>query len=323
MLSANRNLQAVLEEEKDRIRKMIEREMADQLSRIDQLEDELKAAYSQIEAGGEPQPVSDVDIQQVINDVTEQMKAQIGTGFMGGSEDKRLLTHIDQLDKILAGGIPSGNVVLVNGPAGSMKSSLSYFIMHNLAFKDSMKGMYLSLEQDRESLIRQMERLGMKRDKSLDNLMVVDLVELRKTMEGQEGDWRSIIMRYVEQVMKEHPFQVLALDSLESFMALTQQEYSRLEVQELFDWFRDMGLTTLVVSETPMTKLQEDEHMELYVADGAIELTMKEFNDSRVQRWLRCVKMRGANIDSRYHAVMHAGDTFILSVPMMRSGTQC
>jgi KaiC/GvpD/RAD55 family RecA-like ATPase/predicted nucleic acid-binding Zn-ribbon protein len=319
LLSANRNLQAVLEEEKNRIRKTIEHEMADQLGRIHQLEDELKTAYAQIEAGEQPQPVSDVDIQKILSDVTAQLNSQLGAGMSGSMDDQRILTRIDTLDKILAGGIPSGNVVLMNGPAGSMKTSLTYNIMHNLASKDSMKGMYLSLEQDRDSLIRQMERLGMSRKASVDNLMIVDLVDLRKNMEGKEGNWRSIIMQYVEHVMQETPFKMLALDSLESFMALTQQEYSRVEVQELFDWFRDLGLTTFVVSETPMAKLEGDEHMELYVADGAIELTMKEFSDSRVQRWLRCVKMRGANIDSRYHTVMVAGGTFILSIPMMRA----
>jgi KaiC/GvpD/RAD55 family RecA-like ATPase len=321
LTKANRDLRPVLEEERKRIRQSIEREMADQLSRIGQLEGELKAAYAQLKVADDAE-VPSIDVQQVLADVTAQMRGQIGAGLPPGFEDQRLLTHIERLDQILSGGIPVGSVVLVNGPAGSMKTSFSYHILHNAARKESIKGMYLSLEQDRGSLIRQMERLGMPRDGSLDNLMVVDLVDLRRSMEGQHGDWRSIIMRYIENIMKESPFKLLALDSLESFMAMSEHDFTRIEVQELFDWFRSMGLTTFVISETPMAKLEREGHMELYVADGAFELSLKEVGDSHVQRWMRCLKMRGANIDPKYYALMHAGGSFIISVPMMRSTSQ-
>jgi KaiC/GvpD/RAD55 family RecA-like ATPase len=322
LLQASDDLRPVLDEERKRIRQSIEREMADQLSRIGQLEAELKAAYAQLGAGDDQTTLSTVDVQQALADVTAQMRDQIGAGLPPGQEDRRLLTHVDRLDQLLSGGVPMGSVVLMNGPAGSMKTSLTYHVLHNAACKSSMKGMFLSLEQDRDSLIRQMDRLGMPRDASLDHLMVVDLVDLRRSMEGQHGDWRSIIMRYVENVMKENPFTLLALDSLESFMAMSQHEFTRIEVQELFDWFRSLGLTTFVISETPMALLEREGHMELYVADGAIELVLKEVGDSHIQRWLRCLKMRGANIDSRYYALMHAGGSFILSVPMMRASSQ-
>lgn len=323
LLQAGDALRPVLDEERKRIRQSIEREMADQLSRIAQLEAELKAAYAQLRAAEDDDlGFSTVDLQQVLADVTAQMKGQIGAGLPAGQEDRRLLTHVDRLDQLLSGGVPIGSVVLMNGPAGCMKTSLTYHVLHNAAHMESTKGMFLSLEQDRDSLIRQMTRLGMPRDESLDHLMVVDLVDLRRSMEGQHGDWRSIIMRYVENVMKESPFTLLALDSLESFMAMSQHEYTRIEVQELFDWFRSLGLTTFVISETPMARLERDGHMELYVADGAIEIVLKEVGDSHIQRWLRCIKMRGANIDPRYYALMHAGGSFILSVPMMRSTSQ-
>jgi len=320
LFQANRDLKPVLEEERKRIRQAIEREMADQLSRISQLEAELKAAYEQ--QGEEEQKAPPVDVGKVVADVTAQLRDQIGSGLPSGLDDRRVLTHIERLDQILSGGVPSGSVVLVNGPAGSMKTSLTYHFLHNLAKKESVKGMFLSLEQDRDSLLRQMERLGMKRDESLDNLMVVDLVDLRRSMEGQQGDWRSVIMRYVENVLKETPFKVLALDSLESFTAMSQHEFTRIEVQELFDWFRDHGLTTFVISETPMSRLEREDRMELYVADGALELTMKEVGDSHIQRWIRCVKLRGANIDPRYFNLMHAGGSFVLSLPMMRTSAQ-
>lgn len=319
LLSADRELKPILESERARIRKEMEREMADQLNRIAQLEAELKAACEQLHEGEADFEGPKIDVKAVIQEVAEELQGQIGAGLDHGLDDRKYLTHMDRLDQILSGGIPVGSVILVNGPAGSMKTTLTYNILHACAVKDRIKGMYFSLEQDRDSLIRQMSRLGMDRQLSLDDLIVADMVDLRRSMEGQKGDWRNILMRYVANVMEENPFQLLALDSLESFMAMSEHTFTRVEIQDLFDTFRSMGLTTLVISETPLQKLEENDHMELYVADGAIELVMKEVGDSHIQRWLRCVKLRGANIDPRYYCLMHTGGSFVLSVPMMRS----
>ncbi len=217
----------------------------------------------------------------------------------------------------MAGGVPRGSVLLINGPAGSMKTTLAYHMLHRAA-EDGIRSMFFSLEQSRDSLIRQMEGLGMDRQGSLSNLIVADLVEVRRSMEGQGGDWREIVMRFVSTAVDENSIQLFVLDSFESFMALSERSFSRAEVKDLFDAFRDMGLTSIVISETPMASLESNEHMELYVADGALELAMVEGNESRIQRWLRCVKLRGANVDTRYYCLMHQDSGFTMSPPMGR-----
>ncbi len=313
---ASTELGSVLGEERKRIRKEIEREMAEQLTRIQQLEAELKVARSQL--GRPERPAVEIDISKVLSEVSAELRSQIGAGLPADTADGTVRTHVEKLDQILAGGVPEGHAVLVNGPPGSMKTSLTYNILHNAAAKGGMKGLFLSLEQDCASLLRQMGRLGMDRKESQDNLMVVDLVDLRRTMEGHTGDWRSIISRYIEETVAANGIKLLALDSLESFAAMSETELTRSDVQDLFDGFRSLGLTTFIISETPMSKLESDRRMELYVADGALELSLKETGDCHVQRWLRCVKMRGANIDPRFYCMMHAGGSFILSVPMNR-----
>ena len=290
--------------------------MAEQLSRIQQLEAELRVARDYMDEA--EVPAVPADISQVLSAVASEMRSQIGAGTPADLGLGTVPTHVERLDQILAGGVPEGSVVLVNGPPGSMKTSLTFNILHNAASKGSAKGMFLSLEQDSASLLRQMARLGMKRADSVDGLMVVDLVDLRRSMEGQAGDWRSVITRYIEETATANGLKLLALDSLESFAAMSQVELSRADVQDLFDLFRSLDLTTFVISETPMARLEGDRKMELYVADGALELSLKETGDCHVQRWMRCVKMRGANIDPRYYCMMHAGGSFILSVPMNR-----
>ena len=128
--------------------------------------------------------------------------------------------------------------------------------------------MFFSLEQDRGSIIRQMEGLGMHRSDLTDKMMIVDLVDLRKEMEGQSGDWRQVLIRYVNNVMEAQPFDLLVLDSLESFTAMNQHPFSRTEIQDLFDWLRSLGLTTFVVSETPTSLMESEDHMELSLPMG-------------------------------------------------------
>src|SRR6266566_280212 len=93
---------------------------------------------------------------------------------------KRLSTHIEGLDEVLGGGIPEGNVVLVSGAPGTMKTSLTYHILHSSALNGS-RGLYVSLEQGRASLIDHTEGLGYRLDDTHGNLSVLDLGTLQET----------------------------------------------------------------------------------------------------------------------------------------------
>jgi len=317
-LEATQDLSSALEKERARIRAEIEREMADRLAGISQLEIGLKAAHDSVrpieeEAGRTD--IGEIDVQAMVQEVARLARKQTEATIQ--PEEPPFSTYIEELDQIMAGGVPRGSVLLINGPAGSMKTTLAYHMLHRAA-ENGIRGLFFSLEQSRDSLIRQMEGLGMDRQGSLSNLIVADLVEVRRSMEGQKGDWREIIMRFVSTAVDENSIQLFVLDSFESFMALSERSFSRAEVKDLFDAFRDMGLTSIVISETPMASLESNEHMELYVADGALELAMVEGNESRIQRWLRCVKLRGANVDTRYYCLMHQDSGFTMSPPMGR-----
>jgi KaiC/GvpD/RAD55 family RecA-like ATPase len=229
-------------------------------------------------------------------------------------------THDERLDYIMGGGIPAGHVVLVNGCPGSMKSTLSYFILYNAATKSNKRGMYFSLEQKRESIMRQMDRMGMLRAETEKNMVVVDMVDLRKAMQKEKGDWREIMMRYVKNVHSQMPFDIFVLDSLDSFKGVSQFSFGRQDMKDLFDWFKELKITVLIITEKPVEVLDRSKEGETYLADGVIELLLREFDDAKVYRWLRCVKMRGLQNDSRYYAFYHNGQEFKFSLPLVDSG---
>ena len=196
-----------------------------------------------------------------------------------------------------------------------MKSTLTYTILHRSAVNGT-PGLYLSVEQSRKSILRQMGRMGMPEADTAGRLRVMDMRELRKEMADHAGNWRELIMGYVQKEQDTFGFKVFALDSLESFKALTEHCFSRQDLKDLFDWFKSLDITVLVISENISDEYDEAEQGEAYLSDGIMEMRMREMTDSRVQRWVRCVKMRGANADNRYYSMFHDGKEFNLALPL-------
>src|SRR5207244_10288622 len=87
------------------------------------------------------------------------------------------------LDDVLGGGIPDGSIVLVSGAPGTMKTSLTYHILHANAL-DRVRGLYVSLEQSRASLVDHTEGLGYRLEDTGGNLSILDLGMLRKKLTG-------------------------------------------------------------------------------------------------------------------------------------------
>jgi KaiC/GvpD/RAD55 family RecA-like ATPase len=263
-------------------------------------------------------PVDPVQVAQAVEVLKAELAPQIGSGFEAPPE--RIMSSGDErLDAIFGGGLPDGHVVLVNGAPGTMKSTLAYYIVHNAVRDQGRRGMYFSLEQRRDPVIRQMERMGMPRSLVEENMMVVDMVDLRKSMADGEEDWRMVLMRYVRNVHAERHFDVFVLDSLESFKGMADFAFGRESMKELFDWFKELGITVIVITEKSIDVLMDSAYGETYLADGVVELSMKEFADAKVYRWIRCVKMRAMNNDPRYYAFYHDGKSFRFALPLVQS----
>src|SRR3989475_9396464 len=127
----------------------------------------------------------------------------------GGRKMKRVSTHIEGLDEVLGGGIPEGNVVLVSGAPGTMKTSLTYHILHSSALTGS-RGLYVSLEQGRASLIDHTEGLGYRLDDTHGNLSVLDLGTLRKKLTGStEQPWLDLFKLYTQGIRKAFDYRFL------------------------------------------------------------------------------------------------------------------
>jgi KaiC/GvpD/RAD55 family RecA-like ATPase len=286
-------------------------------AQLDEKEAELQEArlkLQMMDVGTHMEVVDQAELARITEEILQELRAQVGAPLK--VEDPGVLrTHIPRLDEVLGGGIPQGHIVLFNGAPGTMKSTLTYTILHRAAMNGT-PGLYLSVEQSRRSILRQMERVGMPEAAAKGLLKVMDMRELRKEMSEHEGNWRELILNYVRKEQESFGFKVFVLDSLESFKALTEHGFNRQDLKDLFDWFKSLGITVLVISENISEDYDEASQGEAYLSDGIMEMLMREMNDSRVQRWVRCVKMRGSNADNRYYSMFHDGKDFNLSLPL-------
>lgn len=220
---------------------------------------------------------------------------------MSGTQE-RIPTYISGLDENMQGGIPKGHIVLLAGVSGSMKSSLGFSMLYNAVMEGKTSGIYVTLEQGKDSLGSHMAGMGMdvQDPRVRSRIAIIDLADLRVQLDSQgmseSVDWMGQLIKQLANYRDSIGFEVVVFDSLGAFFTLTKMENPRDEVFRFFEAIRRMGLTGIVICEMMgESKNQYGEFgIEDYLSDGVIHLTMERTGDA-VERKLSIVKMRHTN----------------------------
>ncbi len=223
--------------------------------------------------------------------------------------EERIQTFIKGLDETMEGGVPKGYVVLLTGMPGSMKSSVGWNILYNNAKQNDVKGIYITLEQERDSLMEQMDRLGMPIADLESKLSVVDIGYLRLNAEAMDygESWNSVFRMYIENMKESQGYDVLVIDSLAAVEVLSDVKNKRAELFHLFGWLRDLGVTTFIITEAASS--QDIVRDEDFLADGVIHLDLRREGDS-VNLYLCVNKMRKTNHKRTYTPLIFDANGF-------------
>lgn len=238
-------------------------------------------------------------------------------------ERNRIPTHIRGFDDAIGGGLPEGYVVLVSGAPGTMKSSLAFSILYQNAVRDSRKGAYFSLEQSKDLLLEHMASLGMADDKAWENLALLDMGNIRKNLNALQGrgTWLELFRMYCANVMKSGKISCLVVDSLDVLETMGRMQDRRTELYFLFEWLRDLGPLTLLISEESLDPVAGSRLPdEAYLADGIIQLDFHAASDRFVQRRIRVVKLRSTHHDTGYYALTYEDGGFEVTQAVSGSG---
>jgi KaiC/GvpD/RAD55 family RecA-like ATPase len=221
----------------------------------------------------------------------------------------RFIDSIVGLDKIFDTDIPQKSVVIITGGEGTVKSGFTYSLMSNYLEQSGEFGLYITLEQSKQSHIENMESMGIKSSK---NLMIADMSDYRMDYSDEKIDIIDFIAKTVEMYKKRYgeKFSTVALDSLGamySLMSIEPHELRR-KIYQLFEHIRREGMTSFVILEKHdyMGENAETIGMEGYIADGLVELGMK-LSQTDALRYLRVRKMRATKHSMRPH-IFRIGD---------------
>jgi circadian clock protein KaiC len=203
-------------------------------------------------------------------------------------------TGIPGMDEITGGGLPKGRPTLVAGSAGCGKTLFAMEFLVNGATEYDEPGVFVAFEENAEELAQNVASLGFDLKKLIkQKKLIVDYVRVERSefQEAGEYDLDGLFIRLGHAIDSIGAKRV-ALDTVEVlFSALPNHGILRAELQRLFRWLKDKGVSAVITAERGdgmMTRFGLEE----YVADCVILLDHRVTEQMSTRR-LRIVKYRG------------------------------
>jgi circadian clock protein KaiC len=220
------------------------------------------------------------------------------------------LTGIPGLDELLGGGIPTGRAILVLGEPGAGKTTLCSLFLANGYSKFGENGIYVSLEENKIHLYREMARFGVnfagaERNKQL---VFVDASPIRHAPSilragnitiGKKEFSLVALMDCIKRAIAIVDAKRVVIDPLSYLIfQYTSSAELRGALLDLMEGLTELNATVLMTSELKNSgsivrgKIQ----MEEYVAHGTI--IMQSINvGTSLQRVIQVQKMRESDAD--------------------------
>jgi circadian clock protein KaiC len=219
-----------------------------------------------------------------------------------GSEAAKILpklakcpTGIHGLDAITGGGLPRGRPTLICGGAGSGKTLFGMEFLVRGIQQYGEPGVFMSFEERATDLTENVASLGYDLAALCEeeNLIIDQVVMDRSEMvEAGEYNLDGLFIRLGGAIAAINAKRVV-LDTIEMlFGVLNDTQIIRTELQRLFGWLKEKGVTAVITGERGDGTLTRH-GLEEYVSDCVISLDQRVINQIATRR-LRVVKYRGS-----------------------------
>jgi circadian clock protein KaiC len=222
----------------------------------------------------------------------EQSKGVAGALLRGLAKSP---TGISGLDEVTGGGLPQGRSTLICGPAGCGKTLLGLeFLVRGITQFDE-PGVFVAFEESADDLIANVASMGFDLAQfEADEQLVIDHVSAGSGEMEETGDWAldGLFLRLGTAIDAVGAKRVV-IDTIETlFGAVSNTAVLRSELQRLFLWLKERGVTSLVTGERGEGTLTRH-GIEEYVSDCVIVLDHR-VNEQASTRRLRILKYRGS-----------------------------
>ncbi len=237
-------------------------------------------------------------------------------------------TGVPGLDELLDNkGIPTGHTVSLIGAPGAGKTTLSLQFLENGITMFEETGIYVSLDENLNRLIKDMKAVGIDLRKAMtDGLSLVDASHLITIPKGikvgdhlvhkHEFSLISLIENLRDRILETNAKR-LVIDPISMLTLLFPSEIERrVAVADLIYQLSTMGATTLLLSELKDNGLTRSYQLEDYLSQGAIVMR-KILRENGIFNIIQVEKMRGVQHDTqpRFYRLERGGISIVYNEP--------
>ena len=223
----------------------------------------------------------------------------------------RIKSGIPGLDDLIEGGFPRGSVITVSGDTGCGKTTFGVQFLHSGATKHDEHGLYISFDEKRRFMYRNMGRFGWDLEK-LDKEKKIVFIEYPPFEVDQFLAQEGVIRDLIDKVGVER----LVIDSIMPLVLVYGNEREKREgTLRILEKIKTWGCTTLLMSESQGAVLSDSQPKNWveYLSDGLIYLYNIRRKNYR-ERALEVVKLRGVIHETKI-CPMKIGDAGIEVYP--------
>ncbi len=211
------------------------------------------------------------------------------------SQLPKMSTGIQGLDEITGGGFPKGRATLICGGTGCGKTLLAMEFLVRGGIEYNEPGVFISFEENAIDLTENVTSLGFDlKDLTARKMLLIDYVHIDRSEIEESGEYNleGLFIRLGFAIDSIGAKRVV-LDTVESLFAGLHNDTSlRTEIQRLFRWLREKGVTAIITGERGVNTMTR-QGLEEYVSDCVILLDHRVTEQTSSRR-LRVVKYRGS-----------------------------
>jgi len=216
--------------------------------------------------------------------------------------EKRLSTGVAGLDDILAGGLPTNHLYLIEGDPGTGKTTIAlHFLLEGTRRKE--KGLYVTLSESRGELLGVAASHGW----SLDGITIFEMTAQGEEMQPEAqytvfhpaevelADTVASVLKVVDEIQATR----VVIDSLSELRMLARDPLRyRRQILSLKRFFAGRNCTVLLLDDRTADK--NDLQLQS-IAHGVIMMQNEERDYGTTRRRLEVRKLRGSKFREGYH----------------------
>lgn len=199
---------------------------------------------------------------------------------------KRVESGVKNFDRLLGGGIPEKQMILLEGEPGCGKSNLGLEFIYRGSLKGE-NGLYISFQNTSDQILRT-TTFDWKFEQKVDE----GSINLSKFDPYRHEEIASMLR---SRVMENNASRVVLDPITDLDLYIDSRKDQRKNLLEIKEEMRDLGCTTMLIAEK-----EEATNLEEEVADGIINMEMSRSQGS-IERRIFVKKLQGSSFDQGVH----------------------